>query len=486
MLAWCKARIHPVFLIAAMAAGILAGCVLAVHVPSGLFTGWTWWLVWVVASVLCVWRSQRWMIVLVLCVGVGIGYGRGASELASWVDVSKMAGQTVTVSGVVKEDPAMGSGSEVRLRLGDVQVNKRAVGGVFWATVSGDAAAQIQRSDGVTVRGKIGEGFGTFAASMYRARVTQIDKQVAFDPMLGVRNSFANAIRKVLPDPQAALGIGYLLGQKRALPPDFEEALLTVGLTHVVVASGYNLTILVRLARRLFVKKSRYLSVLAAGSMVLAFIGVTGLSPSMTRAGFVAGLSLLTWYVGRTIHPMVLLLIAAAASVLVQPSYAWGDVGWLLSFASFAGVMFLAPLLQAYFFGDKQPGVLRQVVGETFSAQLVTLPIILLSFGLLSNVALLANVLVLPLVPLAMLLVFGAGMVSWIIPALAEIAAQPAYWVLTYMTRVIEWLADLPWARTEVKIDGWTVTLLYAGIVLVIVALRLRTGFAFRKVNLVE
>lgn len=485
MLFWLTRRIHSVFLISSLAIGVLVGCLLAYFFPSAWFTSWIWWVVWLFWIAVCFWKSRRWTIPVIVIIGSMVGYGRGVAELATWVDLSDYTGRQVTVSGIIREDPEQGSGSELRLRLDTMKIGGRNYGGVYWVTVAG-GADELQRSDRVTVRGELQAGFGTFGASMFRAEIIGLEKRVRFDPMLEVRNSFANSIRSTMPDPQAALGIGYILGQKRALPPEFEEALLVVGLTHVVVASGYNLTILVRLSRRLFEKVSRYTSVMMSGALILAFIGVTGMSPSMSRAGLVAGLSLVAWYYGRTIHPGVLLVVTAAVSVIVQPSYLWGDVGWLLSFASFAGVMFVAPLLQAYFYGEKKPGVLRQIIGETFSAQVMTLPLILVTFGVMSNVALVANLLVLPLVPLAMLLTFITGIVASTVPVLAGFVAIPAYWLLSYMTWIIEYLAELPWASAEVQIDWVAGSAMYGALLLILVFLKRRTHMNFRKVNLVE
>ena len=132
----------------------------------------------------------------------------------------------------------------------------------------------------------------------------------------------------------------------------------------------------------------------------------------MSRAGLVAGLSLAAWYYGRTIHPLVLLPVSAAITLIVNPQFGWGDLGWQLSFASFTGVIILAPLLHKYFFGGKDPGTFRQILIETLSAQLATLPLLMMSFGVVSNVALIANMLILPFVPLAMLLTFASGVLA--------------------------------------------------------------------------
>lgn len=483
---WLTRRIHPVFLISGLSAGVLAGCLLAYFLPSIWFTSWAWWGIWLFWMAVCFWKARHWSLVVLVIVGAMVGYSRGVQELTSWVDISQFTGRQIVLEGVVREDPEVGSGGELQLRLDTVRIEGDSQGGVYWVTVAGEGASEIARSDGLKVRGELQEGFGTFAASIFRAEVDELRKGVRFDPLLDMRNEFSDAIRSTMPDPEAALGVGYILGQKRALPAEFEAALLAVGLTHVVVASGYNLTILVRLSRRLFERVSRYMAVLVSGGLVLAFIGVTGMSPSMSRAGLVAGLSLAAWYYGRVIHPGVLLLVTAAVSVLIHPSYLWGDVGWLLSFAAFAGVMFLAPLLQAYFYGEKKPGVVRQILGETFSAQLLTLPIILVSFGVISNVALIANLLVLPFVPMAMLLTFIAGVVAIVVPTLGELVALPAYWLLSYMTWIIELLAELPWASAELKIGVVEAAALYSMIVLLIIALKRATGFSFRRVNLVE
>ena len=231
---------------------------------------------------------------------------------------------------------------------------------------------------------------------------------------------------------------------------------------------------------------SKYLSALSASAMIGTFVAITGASPSMSRAGLVAGLSLAAWYYGRTFHPLVLLPFAAALTVLVNPSFAWNDLGWQLSFAAFAGVMIIAPLVQRYFYGEIKPGIIRQIIGETVSAFVMTLPILVVAFGQVSNVAIIANVLVLPLVPLAMLLTFGAGVVAILVPAMAELAAYPATWLLTYMVGVAEYLSKLPWAMSEVQVGAWVAIVAYAVIAGGLVWLWWATRYNLRESNLVE
>lgn len=403
------------------------------------------------------------------------------SQLAVYKNV---IGKTAAISGKIADDPDDDGHGVTKLRIGNVMVGRQTVAGKVW--VSTHAKISIKRGDIVTVKGKVSEGFGSFGATMYEASIVSAKRPEPGDVARRVRDWFADKIRLTITEPQASLGLGYLLGQKRALPEDLQQALVVTGLTHVVVASGYNLTILVRLARRLFMRVSKYLATVSASAMILSFIAVTGLSPSMSRAGLVSGLSLAAWYYGRQFHPLVLLPFAAAVTVLIDPTYAWNDLGWQLSFTAFGGVMILAPLLQRYFFGNTEPGMVRQILGETVSAHIATLPILVLAFGQFSNVAIIANLLVLPFVPLAMLLTFIAGVGVIVAPSLAGIVGLPAQWLLTYMTTIIQYFAGLDWAQTALTITPWIVVVAYGVIVGFCVYLWRATKYDLGDANMVE
>jgi competence protein ComEC len=478
-----KRRVHTSWLIAACSAGIIIGVIVAQY-TSDWFGSISWLLVGINLAAVAVWRQRIYIIPVVLIAGGLIGLWRGSIDQHQLHPYHKIIGHHATLSGNVSEDADVGKGGELVLRLKAIQIDGHDLIGNVW--VSASTTADIKRGDRVTMKGKAAEGFGSFAASMYRANVEKVQRPQPGDVARQVRDGFADQVRLAITEPEASLGLGYLVGQRRGLPPELADALQVAGLTHVVVASGYNLTILVRLARRLFVKISKYMAAFAAGGMIVAFIAVTGMSPSMSRAGLVASLGLLAWYYGRKFHPLVLLPFAAAVTLLVNPSYGWNDLGWQLSFAAFAGVMIVAPLLQAYFFGDKKPGTVRQILGETISAQIATLPILVLAFGQFSNVAILANLLVLPLVPLAMLLTFLAGIVTLIMPAAATIAGWPASALLQYMTTVAEYAAGLPWAQTTLQISGWVVAGAYLVLAGACVYMWRKTGFRLREANLVE
>ena len=114
---------------------------------------------------------------------------------------------------------------------------------------------------------------------------------------------------------------------------------------------------------------------------------------------------------------------------------------------------------------------------ETFSAQIFTLPITLYVFGSVSIVALIANLLVLPFIPLIMLLSAVGGL-------LGPLVIMPAHWLLSYVVIVVYQLASVPWATLELRLPFSIIIGLYLGLGLVMWWLQRRTQFSWRSVNI--
>ncbi len=473
-------RIHPTWLFTTICSGILVGVTLA-----------QWWhglgsVPWLIAGCgLCfivIWRQRRYMLLVALFAGMVIGLWRGSIDQVQLVGYHTLLGKHVVLRGSITEDVETNPRGQKILRLSSIRSNNRPVIGSLWVTTS--TAIELRRDDTVTIDGKLVDGFGSYAGAIHDAKTSDIYREHNW--ALDVRDQFAAAIRRVIAEPMGSLGVGFLVGQKSALPNDFSEALKIAGLTHIVVASGYNLTILVRLARKVFEKVSKFQAVFASVTLILTFMAITGWSASMTRAGLVAGLGLFAWYYGRKFHPVTLLAIAGAVTVLAYPAYAWGNIGWELSFAAFAGVLILAPLLHAYFYDNEQPRFVARTLLETLSAQILTFPIMLAVFGQASIVAIISNLLVLPLVPVAMLLTFVAGLGQLFVAPIAAVIAWPADLLLTYMVKVIDWTAGFRWAQFEWHMPWWGVVIAYLVIVAGCVYMQRKTRYDLRQVNPVE
>ncbi len=474
-------KVHISWLIGWGCLGFLGGVGLCALINASSFTNPIWLIGSIIFIALTMVFRYRWLIILVVSAGCVAGLWRGSILQSDLSAYQPYYGAVVKLSGRVAQDASLGSQGDLRVSLKNVSIAGSPLKGQAWVSLP---KVDVKRGDIITVSGKLGEGFGSTSATIYRAEIIEIVRPNPGDVARRVRDWFGAGVRATVPDPQASLGLGYLVGQKTALPKDLEEDIKAVGLTHVVVASGYNLTILVVFCRRLFLMISKYIATVMSTLMVLAFMLVTGFSPSMSRAGLVALLGLLVWYYGRTIHPFVLLSFAAALTVGLQPSYIWGDLGWYLSFTAFIGVIVLSPLIHHYFWGTaKRPGMLRELFISTLAAQIVTTPLILMSFGLFSVYALLANILVLPLVPLAMLCTFFAGIAGLIAPGFIGFLAFPATVILTYSTTVIQYVANLPNAQTELIFNPPLMIASYIGLGVAITYLKRRTNHDFRDPN---
>ena len=474
------------------------------------------------------------LIIFAVIGGIIFGLWRGTMMRVDLNDYENFIGQNVIVHGKVKEDPDIGPSHDVRVRLVNVEIilvsewenldgevddlNEyfTPLNSEIWASVS-VRGIEIKRSDVIEINGKLRSGFGTFPVSMSFAELESVERSVEADPARDIRDGFGDKLRTVIPSPAADLGMGILAGQKTALPFDLTTAFIAASLTHIIVASGYNLTILIRFARRLFAKISRFAALSFSGLLVFAFACVTGFSPSMTRASLVAGLSLLTWYYGRKFHPVVLLTLVAAITIMINPVSIWGDAGWYMSFLSFIGVIILAPLVKNYFWGNerefaKKPALkirvlaalgfkkakdkldepvekshsIRQVFIETLSAQIMAAPIIALFMGQFAPYGLLANIIVLPIVPLTMLLTFIGGIAAFILPtSIAQIIATPATWLLNYIIEIAKWVSEFPGASQEIAINGWMIVVIYALLLAAIFYMKWRTKHDFRGDNVV-
>lgn len=478
-----KRKIHPSWILALASVMLLFGVVLSFF-TAGRFVGLSWLIIGLSLLFVSLLNRRLAFVSLAIAGGLLIGLWRGSSIYPSESVYKHFTNKKVEISGVVSEDVAYAPDGSQQIKLKNIKLEGSNLKGQIW--VSSDSSLKLKRSDHLGVYGKLSKGFGSFSAAVYSADITRAVRIRHGDVALEIRDRFSNLIRQTVKEPQASLGIGFLTGQHANLPQALVNSLRILGLTHIIVASGYNLTILVRFARRGLMRVSKYTATLGSALLITGFIMVTGSSPSMVRAGLITGLSLGAWYYGRRIHPMVLIPFSAALTVLFNPSYLHGDLGWYLSFAAFVGVIILSPLLFNYFWGKNEPTAVMRVIIETLSAQILTAPIIAFSFGQFAPFALLANVLILPLIPFAMIFTFVAGLAAILPSPLALLFGLPAQALLNYMTFTTDKLANLPGAQGEINFTPAYLLVSYIAVILFCVWLWRRTKHDFSKDSLVE
>ncbi len=412
------------------------------------------------------WRKKQRNLLAcgVIILSFGLGWWRGSAYAVRVAQYNQFFGRQVSLKVTALEDGVYSDKHQLTFAAGSIEVTspgRTKLPGQI--NVEGLGQSAVYRGDELLVSGKLFPRRGSNQAGISFASVTLVARHPSWIDTL--RRKFIVGLQNVLPESLASFGLGLLIGQRSTLSQNVLDMLTAVGLIHIVAVSGYNLTVITQNMQKLLAKRSRYQTVVGSLVLIGVFLMLTGQSASIVRAAVVSVISLITWYYGRTVRPVLILLLSAAITAGINPLYIWSNVGWYLSFTAFFGVLVLAPEIQKALPKKASKFVLTGILLETISAQLCTLPVILLVFGRLSVVSIAANILVVPVVPFAMLFTLIAG-VSGMLGALTGIFALPAKLLLRYMVDVSSLFARVPHANVQVGINFWQMIVLYLLVIL--------------------
>lgn len=388
------------------------------------------------------------------CIAFGFGNMRGTLQNRGFELLRAQFETKVTMQVTSLDDAEYDSRQQLAFNADHIVLDGRRVPGQI--AVSGFGEFSVLRGDTVEVSGKLFEARGSNQARVSFAQMDTVMKDISWYNKL--RREFIKKLRDNLPEPLSSFAAGLMIGQRSTIPDSIITDLRNSGLAHIIAVSGYNLTIIVRAVMSLLRRGSRYQKLMLSLAVIGSFLLITGFSASIVRAAIVSMLSLVAWYYGRTFRPAVLLLLSAVITVLFRPEYVWGDVGWYLSFLAFTGVMIIGPVVRQRFFPGKELKLLMATCIDSSAVLVMVVPYSLYIFGTLSVVALPANMIVAPTVPLAMALTAMTSMM----PHQLAILNVPTIMVLDGMLEVARFLARLPFAHIDMKISQLDMLLLYA------------------------
>jgi competence protein ComEC len=420
-------------------------------------------------------KKNLWTLVCILLFGLSLGWWRGSVYMQHLDRYDDYFNHKITLIVVAGEDAAYDKYKQLTFDTRNVVVEKVGEQLTGKVGISGFGAPAIFAGDTVRVTGKLRPAHGSYQAKLSYGTIEVVQHGNAVIPEL--RRRFVAGMQSALPEPLASFGMGLLIGQRANLSDQVYNSLLMVGLVHIIAVSGYNLTIILRASKGLLSRYSRRLSLVFAFALIGLFLLFAGASASIVRAAMISVLSLLAAYYGRSVKPLVLIMLAAAITAWLNPFYVWTDVSWYLSFLAFFGVMIVAPMILIRLPKRLHSSLIVTVALESLCAELLTLPYILHIFGQMSFVGLVANVLVAALVPIAMLVCLAAGLAGMLVPAVAGWLAWPARILLTYMLDIADALSRIP----HIFVQGLSFSL--AELLLVYVLLGLVVWSLWRKLS---
>jgi len=256
---------------------------------------------------------------------------------------------------------------------------------------------------------------------------------------------FTQVINLYLPEPHASLLNGILFGVSLKTTKLFYEQLKMVGLLHIVVLSGINITLLASIIASFTNFLNKKISVFITIVAIVLFILFVGPKPPIVRAGFMGILSLFAIIYGRQKHALYFLFLSAIIISAIKPEWI-KTVSFQLSFAATFGIILFgktkisppdspAKAIKYTLFKELKPSL---------AAQLFTVPIIFLYFKQISLIAPISNLLISPLIAPLMIFGFTASILGKIHYLLGIIPAYICYAILSYIVFIVERLSGLP------------------------------------------
>jgi len=418
-----------------------------------------------------------------------------ASPIGDPQAISSFIGSNkVQVQGSVSDEPKLQGKTRVLIiAVSSISIDN----GTSWQSVHGQLEVQTlggiiddpygaNYGDSVALQGKLQPPSpytpaGVFATMTFpRLSVQSNGGNPVIAALYSLRVKLANTIAQSLPQPEAALLVAVLLGLRtpdlKPLVPFFTET----GTVHMIVPSGFKVTILAGLilastrwlyegkkkptsrllpAQKEGKRKIRWLVTVLVISCIAIYTILSGAGPAAIRAGIMGSLLVIAPRVGRVYNIYTALALAALLMTMVDPFVLW-DVGFLLSFLGTVGIVRLTRLIQRVLrpferlpFGQ----ILVAIIAVALAAQITTLPIVALSFNIISFISPVANLLTVPLLAIMISLGLLICVMGSIFAPLGILCGWIAWPILWYFSSIVPLCAGLPGAYIVVNFNSYLV-----------------------------
>ena len=389
--------------------------------------------------------------------------------------------QTIEIKGIVNSDPEIKEKTtHIRLSATAVRLDKE------WQEISGTALLFLPRypaynyGDVLLVTGELEspsqlndfdyKGYlahqGIYSTMLYPGiEIVETGKGFkSLEWVYSLRNRLSQTLSEVLPEPQASLAQGIILGIRGNIPESVKADFSHTGTAHLLAISGLHLAIVAGMILSagiwLFGKK-HYFYIWLTLAIIWFYALLTGMHPPIVRAAIMASLFLTAELLGRQRTAINTLAFAAAIMVGINPHILW-NAAFQLSFLAMTGLIFIFPLIQSL--GRK---VINATLGEdgaaisvanlindgfsvTLGAIIAVWPLIAYQFGIISFVGLPATFLVLLALPGVIITGALAGGLGLIALPLAYPVGWLAWLFFSYILLVVDVFAAIPFSSIDV------------------------------------
>lgn len=248
---------------------------------------------------------------------------------------------------------------------------------------------------------------------------------------------------------ELALAQALILGDKSLLNKETKSSFSSTGAMHVLAVSGMHIALILQLL--LFVSSffyrliSRHKATLIIVGLLWVYALLTGFSPSVIRAVFTFTMLVVAQLSGNQFKPINVLFFTALVLLVIEP-YFFFDIGFQLSYLAMIGIyLTYEPIYRWINPKNKLIDFLWKGTAIGFSAQVMTIPLMLYYFHQFPNYFILSNLILLVLSGI----ILGAGLslfITWKIPVLNQLNIGVLFISLWMSLISLSWIEDLPGA----------------------------------------
>ena len=463
----------------------LSGFVVGVWLGSIIFLDYFVALFFVVTALLLLLvRAPKLAIIFLIFVGLGVARFHLADSGRASLD--NYLGKEVTIAGLVINPPKVGRSQQVVIRpegelsrAGNILVHLSAYPRYDYGDRVMVTGTLMKPQNFITKSGKEfdyltylsrNEIYYLIQGFSPRAELVASGQGSKFLSILyEAQDRFVRALGRVLPESEASLGAGITIGAANSLDDSVSEDFRRAGLSHIIVLSGYNITIVAEIVMKILSGIPRVFGLSAGAVFIVLFTLMTGASSTAVRATVMALVAILARATGRVYQAASALVVAGVLMLIVNPKLLVFDISFQLSFLATLGLIILEPLISPKLKFLTERFGFREMVGTTVSAQIMVTPWLIYKLGSVSIVALPANMLALPIVPLAMMFSAITGLLGLFSFSLAYVSSLPTFLVLRWIVLVGDWFGGLAFASLNWQYLPLVGVVLIYGLILFVV-----------------
>ena len=446
---------------------------------SGMITGifftyehiiHSWWMIifciviwiWCLKKIVPVKRMLIIGIITSTCFAIGFWRTNQFHNQYPFNMFDKYHNKTITIVGTIHTVPVLKPGKQL------IQIKPELINGTKIPKKTRDIVLSFSDlesfhiGDRLVVSGKftLRENFTSDTNRIVQYRLMSYSKKIAGDirypkierivlthnnPIknffVAIKRSFITTLNQLFIAPASGLLSGIIIGDTSSLDNTLLDIFRAVGLIHIVVLSGYNITLVANFFIRMFAPLGYYRRLMVAMVALVLFIAIVGISQTALRAGIMALCAFSARYFVRPYMIIRGIMLALLIMVWISPYALLFDLSLQLSFLATIGIIAIFPILQERY--ERFSGnTFGEILLQTISVNIMTLPLIIFQMGIFSFISFPINVLILGIIPWITVVGFLAVFIGMVIFPLGKIIAFPIQIIVDRIIKISTWASQ--------------------------------------------